>query len=164
MAASQSPRSRSPGRLHAAALCGAAISLVLLSACNWRVPKPPTGPVPKNAMVRVPFPPPPARVETVPPKAKELDVWIDGQWDWTGRVWKWTAGYWMTPPPNAYFTPWTTERRADGQLYFARAAWRARDGRPLDIPTGPDTCPAPVPAAPVPPGEAAPKADEVAKR
>lgn len=142
--------------------CAAAMCLALLPACSWRVPKPPTGPVPRDAMVEVPYPPPPARVETVPPKAKELDVWIDGQWDWTGTRWKWSDGYWMTPPPNAYFTPWKTERRADGRLYFAAATWRAPDGRPLAIRTGVEPCPAP--KTKVPPPTTAPAEPGVARR
>jgi len=132
----------------------AAVLLVLLSGCSGSLPKPPTGPVPPDAMVEVPYPPPPAHVETTPPRTKVGDVWIDGQWEWDGKMWKWLAGAWMTPPANAYFTRWTAARRADGRLFFARATWRARDGRSLDLGPGRDLCPS----------SPAPRATEVAER
>ncbi len=134
------PRRGSGGRLGAAGLCAA---IALTPACSGSLPRPPTGPVPPDAMTEVPFPPPPARVETVPPRKKDGDVWIDGQWDWDGKAWKWLEGSWTTPPANAYFTRWATERRSDGRLFFARATWRARDGRPLDVAPGHDACPPP---------------------
>lgn len=136
----------------AGALC-AALLLGLLPACSGSLPKPPTGPVPPEAMVEIPYPPPPARSEIIPPQKKPADVWIDGQWEWDGKDWKWLAGTWMTPPANAYFTRWTAQRRPDGRLFFAHAAWRRRDGRPLDLGAG-GLCP----VAP------APLASEVARR
>ena len=91
-------------------------------------------------MIEVPYPPPPARVEITPPRGSDRDVWIDGQWEWDGKMWKWLPGTWMTPPENAYFTPWTAVRTRDGRLLFARAAWRSKDGRPLDVASGRDVC------------------------
>ncbi len=135
---------RARERLSLVALLAAA---ALLPACMGSLPRPPTGPVPPDAMNEVPYPPPPARVETVPPEHKDGDVWVDGQWDWDGKAWKWLEGSWVTPPANAYFTAWTTERRQDGRLFFAHATWRAHDGRPLDLGPGRDACPIP-PAAP----------------
>ena len=96
-------------------------------------------------MIEVPFPPPPARVETVPPRKTASEVWVDGQWEWDGRAWKWRDGAWTTPPPNAYFTRWSTKRRGDGQLLFARAEWRDRAGRPLNVDTKGQLCTAPAP-------------------
>jgi hypothetical protein len=122
------------------------ILCAVLPACSASLPKPPTGRVPPGAMIEVPYPPPAARVEIIPPKTNRLDVWIDGQWEWDGKVWKWLDGAWMTPPANAYFTPWAAERRSDGRLFFARAAWRAKDGRPLDVDVGRDAC-SPLPRA-----------------
>src|SRR6185503_17526202 len=105
------------------------LSLALLSGCSSSLPRPPAGRVPADAMTQeVPYPPPPARVEVIPPKKGERDVWIDGQWDWDGQAWKWLAGQWMTPPADAYFTPWTAARRGDGRLFFAPAAWRDKYG------------------------------------
>lgn len=122
-------------------LCAAA-SLLLASACNFHVPQPPGGKFPRSEMVEVPYPPPPARVEVVPPKKQADHVWIDGQWDWDGSEWQWTEGTWTVPPKGAvYFTPWQTERRADGRLFFASSAWRDADGRPLNGPAGRSRCP-----------------------
>jgi hypothetical protein len=106
----------------------AVLSVVLLAAgaagCAITVPKPPTGRLPADALIEVPYPPPPGRVEVVPPRNSEDEVWVDGQWDWNGKDWKWTDGAWVKPPPNAYFTRWKAVRASNGQLFFARAAWR----------------------------------------
>ncbi|NUP05226.1 MAG: BcpO-related WXXGXW repeat protein [Polyangiaceae bacterium] len=120
----------------------------MAAGCSAGLPAPPTGPVQKRDMIEVPYPPPPARVEDVPAPKRVGDVWIDGQWDWDGRRWRWQAGAWVSPPPNAYFTPWTTERRDNGRLYFARAAWHHRDGRVLDLFPSMAACPVPEAANP----------------
>jgi hypothetical protein len=125
---------RSPTRV----LC-AATSLAL-PACSASLPFPPTGPIPPDALVEVPYPPPAAHVETVPAQKGSRDVWLDGQWEWAGNAWRWLAGTWMTPPANAYYTPWQTVRSSDGRLFFARAAWRGQDGRALDVAAGPGVC------------------------
>src|ERR1700722_16004363 len=46
---------------------GLGAAIALLPACLGSLPRPPTGPIPPDAMNEVPYPPPPARVETVPP-------------------------------------------------------------------------------------------------
>jgi hypothetical protein len=142
------PRARRSSR---GLLCAAGsymvMGMLLLSACSSSLPRPPTGRVPTAGMMEVPYPPPPARVEVIPPQPGKLDVWIDGQWDWGGRAWQWLPGSWLTPPPNAYFTRWTTMRTIDGRLLFARAAWRRKDGRPLEKKPGAEVCP-PSPSAP----------------
>jgi len=99
-------------------------------------------------LIEVAYPPPPARVETIPLQKTAGQVWIDGQWEWDGKGWKWREGEWMTPPANAYFTPWMTKRRGDGQLLFARAEWRDKDGRPLNVGADGQICSAPAPSAP----------------
>lgn len=134
---------------------GAAISLTLFSACSAKLPRPPTGPVPEDEMIEVPYPPPPARVETITSRRDERAVWVDGQWEWDGKAWRWLAGGWVTPPANAYFTPWRVARRSDGRLFFARASWRDEAGRPLDFGFGHDVC--------APPGQSA-RAREEAPR
>lgn len=126
----------------------ARLVLTLLAACTSSLPRPPSGPVSSGGMIEVPYPPPPARVETIPPKNAAREVWVNGQWEWNGKGWSWHAGGWTTPPPNAYFTAWSTKRRADGQLLFGRAEWRDRTGRPLRVETQSPSCP---PQAPSPP-------------
>ncbi|MFT3776182.1 MAG: hypothetical protein QM820_63370 [Minicystis sp.] len=127
---------------------------LLCAACSGSLPRPPSGPVPKDAFTdEVPYPPPAARVEVITKRTNERAVWVDGQWEWDGETWKWLSGRWMLPPPGAYFTPWTAVRRPDGRLFFARATWRSRDGKPLDFGFGHDVCP---------PGTAAPQGSQVA--
>lgn len=90
--------------------------------------------------VVVPYPPPAARVEVIPPQEDARKVWVDGQWEWDRGRFRWTEGKWVLPPPDAYFTPWSTRRRADGTLIFQSAAWRGPSGRRLRITTGEDMC------------------------
>lgn len=117
------------------------------SACS-HLPRPPTGPTPKEALTEVPYPPPPARVETIPPPKNKGEVWVDGQWTWDGSDWQWMAGAWVKPPEGAYFTPWSTVRRSDGQLFFAQAAWRSKDGKALSTEVNGGVCaPAQAPSA-----------------
>jgi hypothetical protein len=137
---------RSRSRFHAALGVALALALGLLPACASSLAKPPGGAVPPDAMIEVPYPPPAARVETIPDKKLAGQLWIDGQWEWDAKAWKWRDGAWTTPPPNAYFTPWTTKRRADGQLLFARAEWRDPSGRPLNVDNEGQVCSAPAPA------------------
>ncbi|MEZ4301637.1 MAG: YXWGXW repeat-containing protein [Polyangiaceae bacterium] len=133
---------RAPLRALGVTLLGA-----LIAACGSSLPVPPAGRVPDNDMQEVPYPPPPARVETIPPQETRGAVWIDGQWDWNGRDWRWTDGQWVIPPQGAaYFTPWTTARRPDGRLLFARATWRAADGSPVPPVSGDCGVGAPPPA------------------
>ena len=124
-------------RISAAALAGA---LALLPACSSSLPRPPGGVIPSTETIEVPYPPPPARVETIPAKKTTGQVWLDGQWEWDGKAWKWHDGAWATPPANAYFTPWTTKRRADGQLLFTRAEWRDKAGHPLNAGVSGQAC------------------------
>ena len=128
-----------------------ALLCAVLTACSSSLPAPPANPVPPDDMFKIPYPPPPDRAETIPPKKGEKDVWIDGQWDWNGKGWKWSDGAWATPPPGAtYFTPWTTVRKPDGRLLFARATWRSAAGRP--VPGGSGACGATPTSEPQPGG------------
>jgi hypothetical protein len=112
-----------------------------VAGCRGGLPRPSSGPVPVDSMIEVPYPPPPARVEEVPAQKAAGDVWIDGQWDWDGRMWRWIPGAWVTPRKGAYFTNWTTRRERDGSLHFARATWRDATGRALDEGFGNQVCP-----------------------
>lgn len=117
--------------------------LLAVAACGTDIARPPTGPTPPGSLVEVPYPPPAARVETIPPNEDPTKVWVEGQWLWQTKRWKWQAGAWVSPPKDAYFTPWETTRKADGRLYFSRAMWRDATGKPLDVGKDPATCPAP---------------------
>lgn len=125
------------------------ILLLGFAACSADIARPPTGPTPPGPMVEVPYPPPAARVETIPPNEDAEKVWVDGQWVWQTKRWKWQTGGWVVPPKNAYFTRWETTRKPDGRLFFSRAMWRDATGRPLDVGKDPASCPAPPPERPV---------------
>ena len=148
-------------------LLGAVAALLPPSACLKSLPLPATGPVPQDAAVtEVPYPPPPARVQSIPQPPNNASVWVDGQWEWDGKDWKWLAGAWVAPPANAYFTPWMTVRQKDGRLLFAKATWRAKDGRPIDVNNDGNPCPAPAAssAAPTVAASPGPRAVEGAQR
>lgn len=76
--------------------------------------------------VSVPTPPPPGKVEIIakPPANLKDPVWIDGEMDWTGRRWQWREGRWEVPPPDSYYAPPATVRRADGSLAHYKGAWK----------------------------------------
>jgi hypothetical protein len=89
-----------------------------------------------SALVKITHEPPPARVESAPPKpATPVGVvWVDGEWTWKRRRWAWTPGRWVAPPEGATYSPWVTVRAPDGTLYFAPAQWRDAKGAPIDPP------------------------------
>ena len=45
-------------------------------------------------------PPPPARVEIVPPKPTVGSVWVNGYYVWDGYVWVWASGAYRIPPED----------------------------------------------------------------
>jgi hypothetical protein len=109
----------------------ATLGTVAAIACGApRLPAPDYTGQPTTALVEVPYPPPPARVEAVPEPPSERAVWIDGEWIWKRR-WSWKAGRWVVPPPGARYAPWTTVRDRTGTLYFAAGTWR--DERGADV-------------------------------
>src|SRR5262245_9843737 len=122
--------------VRAVRLSAAMLAVVMLGACGSSLPTPKTGPHPAGttSYVEVPFPPPAARVEVIPPKPQEGAVWLDGEWSWQGRRWVWESGGWILPPSGGYFAPWITNRLADGRLMFAPGAWYADKGQPLPPP------------------------------
>lgn len=85
--------------------------------------------------MEVPYPPPAAAPEVIPPAPRAGLVWIDGQWNWRGRYYVWQRGGWVVPPAGAYFAPWQKYYTADGTLYFVAGAWRRkRDGALIAAP------------------------------
>ena len=114
----------------------AAIALgIALAACGAaRLPRPPLAPHPTSALVEVPYPPPPARVEFMPDSPQKGAVWVDGEWSFRGRLWWWKPGAWVLVPAGATYSPWISVRSADGTLYFARGRWRNPHGEDLPSP------------------------------
>jgi hypothetical protein len=102
-------------------------------ACAGALPGPPLAPQPESAFAPVPYPPPAARVETIPRRPTAHAVCVDGQWTWDGRQWVWLPGGWLEPAAGARFSTWALRRMPDGRLQFAPAAWR--DARGQDLPS-----------------------------
>lgn len=97
-------------------------------ACGPSLRSPPYAAQPASALVRVGFPPPPARVERVPPSPRDDAVWIDGEWAWQGRGWSWQLGRWVVPPAGGRFSPWTATWGDQGAVYYASGTWRDANG------------------------------------
>ena len=103
--------------------------------CGGGLPEPESAVQPSNAFIAVAYPPPPAHVESVPPKPTGAAVWIDGQWLWDGRSWIWTSGGWVVPERGERFARWELRREVDGRLSFAPPSWRGRSGEEVVAPT-----------------------------
>src|SRR3954469_19970731 len=99
--------------------------LCAIVACGARaLPHPEYVAHPQRALVEVPYPPPPARVEFVPARPADDAVWVDGEWVWRGRRYAWKPGRWVMAPSDAKFSPWTSVRDREGTLYLAKGTWR----------------------------------------
>lgn len=92
-----------------------------LAACGSQQAEAPRGAHPANDAVSVPYPPPPAKVEELPPRPSAKCVWIDGYWDYSDR-WEWQPGEWVIPQAHCRLAPLEL-RRQDGQLWHARPRW-----------------------------------------
>lgn len=124
--------------------------LALGLACGSSLPTPAYTSHPTSALLEVPYPPPPARVENIPREPKGDVVWIDGEWTWQSRRWAWKPGRWVVPPAGARFAPWTTVRDRLGTLYFAGGTWRDKNGAEVAEPP-PAAAAGPFPVAVVTP-------------
>lgn len=74
--------------------------------------------------MRVPYPPPVALVELVPPQPSDDAVWIDGHYRWTGSEYDWTAGDWVVPKAGTRYAPPMAVRLNDGVLLYYEGQWR----------------------------------------
>lgn len=112
-----------------------AAATVMVACGARRLPAPSYTGQPQEALVQVPYPPPPARVEYVPEQPADGAVWIDGEWVWQGRRYAWKPGRWVKPPANAAFAPWATVRDPMGSLYIAEGTWRDSKGNEVAAPS-----------------------------
>ncbi len=103
-------------------------------ACNSGLPHPPYAAHASSELTEVPFPPPPARVETVPPMPASGALWIEGEWSWRGRKWSWKEGYWAPSSATGTYSPWQTVRNDAGTIFFAPGTWRDAKGQPAPPP------------------------------
>jgi hypothetical protein len=72
-------------------------------------------------------PPPPLRVEAVPPPpAGELYVWQPGHWRWEGSAYVWHGGHYERPPSATAF--WVAPKwvNREGQWVFKPGHWAYR--------------------------------------
>jgi hypothetical protein len=100
-----------------------ALPTVLLLACSGSLPTPPRAAHPLSSYVEVPYPPPAALAETVPPRPEGPVVWVDGEWLFHGQGYAWRRGGWVAAPPKSSFAPWHSWYRRDGRLMLARGRW-----------------------------------------
>jgi hypothetical protein len=127
-------RPRSVSLLAIVGVEAAAATMVALACSPARLPEPTFVQQPTSALVQVPYPPPPARPETLPAQPTPDAVWIDGEWVWQVRRYSWKAGRWIVPPAGASFSPWTATRGRDGTLYLAAGTWRDAQGVEVEEP------------------------------
>src|ERR1700692_2553605 len=106
----------------------------LVLACSPTLTHPSYAPQPQDALVEVDVPPPPGRVEAVPPRPSRSAIWVDGEWVWRRRRWAWLPGRWLEAPAGAVFAPWAFVRGPDGRLWCAAGAWRDAKGSPVTAP------------------------------
>lgn len=111
------------------------VAVCVAEACGApRLPAPTMAAHPTSALREVAYPPPPARVESIPERPNDEAVWIDGEWVWQGGRFSWRRGRWVVPPRGAAYAPWTHVRDARGTLYVAEGTWRGADGGEVDEP------------------------------
>ena len=111
-----------------------ALGLLAVDGCGSSLPMAPSIAQPANAFIDVPFPPPPPRVEFVPPQPKSGASWIDGAWTREGTRWRWKRGGWYDVPPGVFYSQWETLRPDGTRLLFAAPAWRDAKGNVVPDP------------------------------
>ncbi|MSP24135.1 MAG: hypothetical protein EXR75_03005 [Myxococcales bacterium] len=136
MRTGRSPIVKLAPRRHASP-CRAPVTLALVFGaitftCTPHLPTPPDGPHAGDAPLIVPYPPPVARVELIPPRRRQEAVWLDGAWAWRVDRWSWTRGKWaLVPEPGAYYAPPMTVRRRNGELFHFAGQWHRADTSPI---------------------------------
>jgi hypothetical protein len=119
---------RRPGRSPRLLLLGCGFAC----ACGSSLPTVPVGPRDESAK-RIPIEtaPPPAKVETVPPKPGSACAWLDGRWESVDGGWQWIPGAWVLPPAECHYAPpvavWT-ESSGNGTLYYSPGRWYRDQG------------------------------------
>lgn len=105
-----------------------------LAGCAHALPEPEHADHPPGDFIEVPYPPPAALVETVPPRPKGDFVWVDGYWNWARTQFVWQRGGWVPAREAARLAPWVSHYTNDGRILFAKDVWFDRDGRVLHDP------------------------------
>jgi hypothetical protein len=119
-------------RLDVVAFCLAAVAS---GACGSSLPAPTLAEHARETYVEVPYPPPAALAETVPPRPRvENVVWLDGDWRFRGKSYAWRRGGWVVPPSDARYAPSREVYLPDGRLIFAPGTWYDAQHRALPPP------------------------------
>jgi len=72
-------------------------------------------------------PPPPPKVEVVPPAPDGMrdTVWVSGQWQWSGRRWEWREGRWELQAEGATYAAPRIVYLSDRTIGWFPGRWRA---------------------------------------
>ncbi len=112
----------------------AGLLLVACSACSSSLPEPLPARQPWADYRPVPYPPPAAFSEVVPPRPRPDALWIDGHWAWRGRRYLWRRGGWVVPAAGSRMAQWRIRYSPDGTLQFAEETWYDAKLRPIARP------------------------------
>ena len=82
----------------------------------------------------VPYPPPAAFAEVVPPQPRAGALWVDGHWAWRGGTFVWQRGGWLLAPEGSRFAHWRARYSQDGTLMFADEVWYDARLKPIPSP------------------------------
>ncbi|MEI9938930.1 MAG: hypothetical protein WDO69_17065 [Pseudomonadota bacterium] len=99
------------------------------------MPEPLPARQPRPEYLPVPYPPPAAFAEVVPPAPRNRDaLWVDGHWAWRGGTFVWERGGWVAPPAGSRFAHWRIRYAQDGTLMFAEEVWYDAQLKPIASP------------------------------
>lgn len=76
--------------------------------------------------IEIGVPPPPLRVEAVPPPRHGY-VWAPGYWRWDGRRHVWIAGHWMVARAGYRWVPERWDDEGHHHYRFAAGHWEQAD-------------------------------------
>jgi hypothetical protein len=109
--------------------------LPFVVGCRGSLPQPVKAASPEEAYVEVPYPPPAALAELIPPRPKLSGVvFLDGGWTWRGGYYVWQRGGWVVPRPGQRLAPWSLKYTPDGRAFFAETRWVDERGQLVRAP------------------------------
>lgn len=112
-------------------LSGTLLFSALIVGWAASVPLPREGDHRGDERVLVGAPPPPPKVEIVPPAPGQssAEVWLSGEWSWRDDRWEWSPGRWVTPPKGATYAPPVVIFLDDKQIAWIPGTWHGWEGR-----------------------------------